>query len=84
MSLKPQLEAIIYAAEIPISLDQIISLVKQSVVADTPDIDAAEIKSRVRAAMEELAADYPARIMASKFARSPADTGCPLSPNSMT
>ncbi len=58
MSLKPQLEAIIYAAEIPISLDQIISLVKQSVVADTPDIDAAEIKSRVRAAIEELAADY--------------------------
>ena len=58
MSLKPQLEAIIYAAEIPISLDQIIGLVKQSVVADTPDIDAAEIKSRVRAAIEELVADY--------------------------
>src|SRR5579862_2216399 len=58
MSLKPQLEAIIYAAEIPISLDQIVSLVKQSVVADSPDIDAAEIKSRVRAAIEELVADY--------------------------
>jgi segregation and condensation protein B len=58
MSLKPQLEAIIYAAETPISLDQIIGLVKQSVVAESPDIDAAEIKSRVRAAIEELVADY--------------------------
>jgi len=58
MSLKPQLEAIIYAAETPISLDQIVSLVKDSVVAETPEIDASEIKSRVRAAVEELAADY--------------------------
>lgn len=60
MSLKPQLEAIIYAAETPISLDQIISLVKDSVLAETPGIDAAEIKSRVRAAIEELLADYSA------------------------
>ncbi len=60
MSLKPQLEAIIYAAETPISLDQIVSLVKDSVVAETPEIDAAGIKSRVRAAVEELVADYSA------------------------
>jgi segregation and condensation protein B len=58
MPLKPQLEAIIYAAEIPITLDQIIPLVKDSVLAESPDIDAAEIRSRVRAAIEELVGDY--------------------------
>src|SRR5580692_12790926 len=58
MPLKPQLEAIIYAAEIPITLDQIIPLVKDSVLAEFPEIDAAEIRSRVRAAIEELVADY--------------------------
>jgi len=58
MSLRPQLEAIIYAAEIPISLDQILSLVKESLLAETPGIDAAEIKSRIRATLEELIADY--------------------------
>jgi segregation and condensation protein B len=58
MSLKPQLEAIIYAAEMPISLDQILSLVKESVLAETPGLDVAEIKSRVRATLEELIADY--------------------------
>jgi segregation and condensation protein B len=60
MSLKPQLEAIIYAAETPISLDQILSLVKDSVLAEAPEIDAAEIKSRVRGAIEELIADFSA------------------------
>jgi segregation and condensation protein B len=58
MSLRPQLEAIIYAAETPISLDQIFSLVKDSALAETPGIEAAEIKSRIRAALEELIADY--------------------------
>jgi len=58
MSLKPQLEAIIYAAETPISLDQIIPLVKDAVLAEAPEIDAVEIRSRVRAAIEELIADY--------------------------
>jgi segregation and condensation protein B len=58
MPLKPQLEAIIYAAEIPITLDQIIPLVKDSVLSESPEIDAAEIRSRVRAAIEELVADY--------------------------
>ncbi len=60
MSLKPQLEAIIYAAETPITLDQIIPLVKDSVVAAAPEIDATEIRSRVRAAIEELVADFSA------------------------
>ena len=58
MSLRPQLEAIIYAAEAPISLDQILSLVKESLLAETPGIDAAEMKSRIRAVVEELTADY--------------------------
>src|SRR5580693_1793880 len=58
MSLRPQLEAIIYAAETPISLDQILFLVKESVLAETPGLDVAEIKSRVRATLEELIADY--------------------------
>jgi segregation and condensation protein B len=58
MSLRPQLEAITYAAETPISLDQIVSLVKESLLAETPGIDAAEMKSRIRATLEELIADY--------------------------
>jgi segregation and condensation protein B len=58
MSLRPQLEAIIYAAETPISLDQILSLVKESLAAEAPGIDAAEMKSRIRATLEELMADY--------------------------
>jgi segregation and condensation protein B len=58
MSLKPQLEAIIYAAETPISLDQILSLVKESLVAETPDIEATEMKSRIRATLEELVVEY--------------------------
>jgi segregation and condensation protein B len=58
MSLRPQLEAIIYAAETPISTDQIYSLVKESVLAETPGIEPAEVKSRIRATLEELVADY--------------------------
>jgi len=54
MSLKPQIEAIIYAAETPITLDQIVQLVKS---ADSP-ADEAELRSQVRAAIEELSADY--------------------------
>ena len=61
MSLRPQLEAIIYAAEVPISLDQILSLVKESLLAETPGMDAAEMKSRIRAALEDLIADYSGR-----------------------
>ena len=61
MSLKAKLEAIIYAAETPITLDHIVQLVKDSVVAEAAAGDApndAEVKSRVRAALEELIADY--------------------------
>ncbi len=57
MSLKAKLEAIIYAAETPITLDQAIHLVKDSVRNDGA-ADDGEVKSRVRAALEELTADY--------------------------
>ncbi|HWF93316.1 MAG TPA: SMC-Scp complex subunit ScpB [Bryobacteraceae bacterium] len=59
MSLKANLEAIIYAAETPITLDAIIHLVKNSVTAEGA-ADDAEVKSRVRAALEELVAEYGA------------------------
>ena len=57
MSLKAQLEAIIYAAETPITVEQMVQLVKASAIAEGAAGDA-EVKSRVRAALEELAADY--------------------------
>ena len=56
MSLKAKVEAIIYAAETPITLDQIVQLVKEFVAAD--GVDDTEIRSRVRAAIEELTVDY--------------------------
>jgi len=61
MSLKAKLEAIIYAAETPITLDHIVQLVKDAVVAETATetaVDATDVKSCVRAALEELIADY--------------------------
>lgn len=57
MSLKAQLEAIIYAAETPITLEQMLELVKQSVLA-AGATDDAEAKSRVRSSLEELLGEY--------------------------
>jgi len=57
MSLKAQLEAIIYAAETPITLDQITTLVKDAIAAEGVS-DEAEIKSRVRSTVEELVGEY--------------------------
>src|SRR5271155_3987774 len=57
MSLKAQLEAVIYAAETPITLEHMVQLVKESVIADGA-ADETDVKSRVRAALEELVADY--------------------------
>ncbi|HTU41317.1 MAG TPA: SMC-Scp complex subunit ScpB [Candidatus Aquilonibacter sp.] len=57
MSLKAQLEAIIYAAETPVTTEQMVSLVKQSVMAEGA-ADEAEVKSRVRVALEELVSKY--------------------------
>jgi len=59
MSLKAQLEAIVYAAETPITLEQMTALVKDGIVAEGVTEDA-EIKSRVRSTLEELVADYGA------------------------
>jgi segregation and condensation protein B len=57
MSLKAQLEAIIYAAETPITLEQMTALVREAVVADGA-ADDSEIKSRVRSSLEELVGEY--------------------------
>jgi segregation and condensation protein B len=57
MSLKAQLEAIIYAAETPITLEQMTQLVRESIVAEGTS-DEAEIKSRVRSCLEELIGEY--------------------------
>ncbi len=57
MSLKAKLEAIIYAAETPITLDQIAQLVKGSGTGDAVTNDG-ELKSEIRAALEELTAEY--------------------------
>src|SRR3954449_504169 len=52
MSLKPKIEAIIYAAETPITLDQIVALLKETAS------EGVDLKSEVRAAIEELVIDY--------------------------
>src|SRR5579871_3728661 len=57
MSLKAKLEAIIYAAENPVTLDQLIVLVKESVTNEGA-ADGTEVKSRVRLALEQLIVDY--------------------------
>jgi segregation and condensation protein B len=57
MSLKAQLEAIIYAAETPITLEQMTQLVKETIVA-AGAVDDAEVKSRVRSSLEELIGEY--------------------------
>jgi segregation and condensation protein B len=59
MSLKAELEAIIYAAETPITLEQMTRLVKETVIAEGA-ADEAEMKSRVRSCLEELAGEYAA------------------------
>ena len=59
MSLKAQLEAIIYAAETPITVEQMTQLVKEKVIADGA-ADETEMESRVRSCLEELVAQYGA------------------------
>ena len=58
MSLKAKLEAIIYAAETPITLDHIVELLNESAIAEGATED--EVKSRVRIALEELTDDCAA------------------------
>jgi segregation and condensation protein B len=57
MSLKAKLEAIIYAAETPVTFDHMVQLVRDSLVTEGAGDDA-EVKARVRATLEELTADY--------------------------
>jgi segregation and condensation protein B len=54
MSLKPKLEAIIYAAESPVTLDQIVQLIRES----SPAENEAELRSQIRTALEELVTEY--------------------------
>jgi segregation and condensation protein B len=54
MSLKANIEAIIYAAETPVTLDQIVGLVKESAAS----ADAAELRSQVLLALGELKLEY--------------------------
>jgi len=54
MSLKPQIEAIIYAAETPITLDQIVELVKDPAGNE----NGTQLKSAVLLAVGELKAEY--------------------------
>lgn len=60
MSLKAKIEAIVYAAETPVTLEQIFQLVKESVVAEQEGIGDAEVRARVRSVLDELVAEYGA------------------------
>ena len=57
MSLKAELEAIIYAAETPITMEQMTQLTRATAVADGASGEA-EIKSRVCSVVEELIGEY--------------------------
>jgi len=57
MSLKAQLEALIYATDSPITLEQMTALVKDSIVAEGVS-EESEMKSRVRSCLEELVGAY--------------------------
>jgi segregation and condensation protein B len=57
MSLKAKLEAIIYAAETPITLDHLVQLVRETALEGQP-ADLAELRASVRMALEELTADF--------------------------
>ena len=57
MSLRAQLEAIVYAAETPITPEQLVQLVKESLVVAGVS-DEAEVQSRVRSGLGELIAEY--------------------------
>jgi segregation and condensation protein B len=57
MSLKAKLESIIYAAETPVTLEYIVQLVKESVMAEGAANDL-EVRARVRTVLDELTSDY--------------------------
>ncbi len=65
MPLKPQIEAIIYAAEEPVTIEQIALVLRDAVIAEN-SLDSAqeksaldaEVKKIVRSALDELTSDY--------------------------
>ena len=59
MSLKAKLEAIIYAAETPITLDHMVQLLKEAGAEGEP-VEDPELASSVRLALQELVTDYSA------------------------
>ena len=62
MSIKGKVEAIIYAAEEPVTLEQIVAVLKDSFAAEQlvaeGDAPPPELKDQVRAAIEQLVAEY--------------------------
>jgi segregation and condensation protein B len=62
MSLKAKIEAIIYAAEEPVSLDQMAAVLKDEIPVAEGAVapDAAAAKSAIRAAVDELVHEYAA------------------------
>lgn len=66
MMLKGKIEAIIYAAEEPVTLDQITSVLAESVMAEEPAENGdpaerrAKVKATIRQTIEELTAEYAA------------------------
>jgi len=64
MSLKSQIEAIIYAAEEPVTLEQMLAVLKDDVRAAAQSAEngaepnAAQVKATLRTALEELVTDY--------------------------
>jgi len=58
MSLKSQIEAIIYAAEEPVTLEEMVAVLRDA--GGSQGAEPAEFRAAVRAAIEELAADYDA------------------------
>lgn len=66
MNLKSQIEAIVYAAEEPVTLEQMLVVLKDDLHAcaqpaeNGPEPDAAQMKAALRAAVEELVTDYAA------------------------
>ncbi len=56
MSLKSQIEAIIYAAEEPVTLDEMVKVLKDA--GALQGTEAAEFRTSVRTAIDQLAADY--------------------------
>ena len=84
MSLKAKLEAIIYAAETPVTLDQLIELVKESVIGEGA---AGRHRSQVAAFVwlwRNWSSIITLRITVSKFVRLPADIACRPSPSITT